>query len=381
MQKTVCQILPALDSGGVERGTLEIANALKKENMPTLVVSNGGKLVRELEEMGVKHVRLPVHSKNPFVMMITALRLRALLKKENVGVVHVRSRAPAWTTKMAVAGLPISFLATYHGTYGIKPAFLKKPYNKVMLSGDLVIAVSKHIVRHLKENYKIADDKIRLVFRGADTQLFRCENVSEQQKNDLIKQWGVDTSKKILMLPGRLTRIKGHSLVMDALLKMKHINDVQCLFVGGDQGKTDYTDELKNEIKAKNLTGKVILTGPCSQMPVAYALADIVISATTKPESFGRTVPEAQLMEALVVGANHGGAAETIEHLKTGVHFNPSDCADLAEKLDFLIEMPEEKQKMMRKQALEFVRKTFTIELLCAQTLAIYKELLEKNNA
>ena len=376
--KTVCQILPALDSGGVERGTLEIAAALKKAGMPALVVSNGGKLVAELEKMGVRHVRLPVHSKNPLVMLITAFRLRRLLKKENVGVVHVRSRAPAWTAKLAVAGLPIAFLATYHGTYGIKPAFLKKPYNRVMLSGDLVIAVSKHIVAHLKENYNVPDEKIRLVFRGADTDLFDPAKVTEEAKEALAKQWGVDKTKKILMLPGRLTRIKGHALVVDALLQMRHKDDVQCLFVGGDQGKTQYTDELKQLIADKGLTGKVLLTGPCSDMPTAYALADIVVSATTKPESFGRTIPEAQLMGALVAGANHGGAAETIEHMKTGVHFKPSDAADLAEKLDILLDMDDDEKTAMKKRAADFVRKTFTIELLCAQTLDIYKELLEK---
>ena len=152
--KSVCQILPALDSGGVERGTLEIANALQQAQIPNIVVSSGGKLVEELQKAGVKHITLPVHSKNPFVMLLTALKLRKVLKRENVGVVHVRSRAPAWTAKLAVKPLKnVAYLATYHGTYGIKPAWLKKPYNRIMLSGDLVIAVSKHIANHITENY------------------------------------------------------------------------------------------------------------------------------------------------------------------------------------------------------------------------------------
>lgn len=380
--RSVCQILPALDSGGVERGTLEIANALQKAGMPNLVVSSGGKLVAELEKAGVKHVTLPVHSKNPFVMFLTALKLRKVFKDENVGVVHVRSRAPAWTAKIALKPFKnIAFLATYHGTYGIKPAWIKKPYNRVMLSGDLVIAVSKHIANHIKENYGVPDEKIRLVCRGAETDLFDPAKVSEAERRALAEKWGIDASKTILMLPGRLTRIKGHHLVMDALAQMRHKDDVQCLFVGGDQGKTEYTDELKAEIEKRGLTGKVLLTGGCSQMPAAYMLADIVISATTKPEAFGRTIPEAQLMGALVVGANYGGAAETIEHNVTGMHFKPSDAADLAEKLDAMIDLPDAEKQKMREAAAAFVRKNFTIQLLCDKTLGIYQELLTKYEA
>ena len=382
MTKSVCQILPALDSGGVERGTLEIAAALQQARMPNLVVSSGGKLVAELEKIGVKHVALPVHSKNPFVMFFTALKLRKLFKAENVGVVHVRSRAPAWTAKMALKPFKnIAFLATYHGTYGTKPVWLKKPYNRVMLSGDLVIAVSKHIANHIKENYGVPDEKIRLVCRGAETDLFSPDKVSEEEKTALAEKWGVDKTKKIIMLPGRLTRIKGHRLVMDALALMRHREDVQVLFVGGDQGKTDYTNELKADIEKRGWQNKVLLTGGCARMPAAYALADIVVSATTKPEAFGRTVPEAQLMGALVAGANHGGAAETIENGVTGVHFIPSDAADLAKKLDFLLDMPENDKQKMRAAAAAFVRENFTIRLLCDKTIDIYKELLEKYEA
>ena len=380
--KSVCQILPALDSGGVERGTLEIANSLQQAQIPNIVVSSGGKLVEELQKAGVKHITLPVHSKNPFVMLLTALKLRKVLKRENVGVVHVRSRAPAWTAKLAVKPLKnVAYLATYHGTYGIKPAWLKKPYNRIMLSGDLVIAVSKHIANHITENYAIAQDKIRLVCRGAETDLFDPAKVSEVDKKALAEKWGVDTGKTVLMLPGRLTRIKGHHLVMDALAQMKQKDKVQCLFVGSDQGKTDYTDELKSEIEKRGLQGKVLLTGGCSQMPVAYALADVVICATTKPEAFGRTIPEAQLMGTLVVGANYGGAAETIENGVTGIHFKPSDAADLAEKLDMLIVMPEDEKQKMRQAAADFVRKNFTIKLLCDKTIGIYQELLKKYEA
>ena len=374
--RTVCQILPALEGGGVERGTLEIAQALHDASMPSIVISNGGKLVANLDKMGVRHIKLPVHSKNPFLAIVTAVRLHYALKKNKVGLVHVRSRMPAWILKMAMLGLKdITMISTYHGTYGIKPAWIKKRYNSVMLSGEKVIAVSHHIRKHLLENYPIKDEKIVVIHRGADLDFFNPSTVSEDDIVQMANQWGVDRSRPIVLLAGRRTRIKGHKLVMDAIKKINR-PDVQCVFVGGDKGNVDYTQELEQYIADNGLAEQVKLIGDCTKMPVAYAVSDIMISATTKPESFGRTVSEAQLMGAVVVAANHGGASETVDDGVTGFHFKPNDADDLAAVLLKALDMTAEQKAVMTSRASDEVKTHFTTEQMCAKTLDLYRQIL-----
>ena len=374
--RTVCQVLPSLDSGGVERGTIEIARFLMAQKQKNMVISSGGRLEEDLKKLGVEHICLPVHSKNPFVMISTAYKLHKLFVAKNVGVVHVRSRAPAWTVKLALCGLRIPMLTTFHGTYGLKPAPFKRWYNQVMVSGDLVIAVSEHIARHITENYKIDSNKIRLIPRGADAKTFDVRLLDKKKVDALKKEWGVEKGKTVLLLPGRRTKIKGHVLVMEALKKMKH-KDVQCFFVGSDQGRTDYTNFLKDKIKELGLQKQVKLIDHCADMLTAYGAADITISATTKPEAFGRTVPEAQLVKCLVIAANHGGAAETIKHGKTGFHFKPNDSDDLARQLDALLSLPEKRKEFMRNVAQKEVLKKYTVEAMCKKTWAVYQELMK----
>ena len=374
--RTICQILPSLDSGGVERGTLEIARFLTTQGQKNMVISSGGRLEADLQALGVEHVCLPVHSKNPFVMIKTAYKLHKLFVEKNVCVAHVRSRAPAWTVKMALWGLKIPMLTTFHGTYGLKPAPFKRWYNQVMVSGALVIAVSEHIARHILENYKVNPDKIRLIPRGADAKTFDLRRLDKTKVEALKKEWGVEKGKPVLLLPGRRTKIKGHILVMEALKKMKH-KDIQCFCVGSDQGRTDYTNFLKEKIKELGLQKQVKLIDHCADMLTAYGASDIVISATTKPEAFGRTIPEAQLVKCLVIAANHGGAAETIQHGRTGFHFKPNDSDDLARQLDALLDLPDKRKEFMRNVAQKDVLKKYTVETMCKKTWAVYKELMK----
>ena len=373
--KVVCQVLPTLDSGGVERGTLEIARFLKGQNQKNIVISAGGRLEEDLKQAGVEHIRLPVHSKNPLVMLKTAYTLHKLFVKKKVGVVHVRSRAPAWTVRLALCGLHIPMLTTFHGTYGLKPAPFKRWYNQSMVSGALVIAVSEHIKKHILNNYKINPDKIRLIPRGADAKAFNTRLLDKKKMDAMKKEWGVQPGKTILLMPGRRTKIKGHLLIMEALKKMRHKN-VQCFFVGSDQGRTEYTQLLKDKIQQLGLKRQVKLIDHCADMLTAYGVADVVISATTKPEAFGRTIPEAQLLKCLVIAANHGGAAETIKHGKTGFHFKPNDPDDLACQLDALLDLPAKQQDRMREQAQKDVLNKYTVESMCKKTWAVYKELM-----
>ncbi len=372
----IMQILPALQSGGVERGTIEIARALKNADWPNLVVSNGGPMAYELKRMGVEHIQLPVHSKNPFKILKNALKLRQIIKEKNVKIVHARSRAPAWVAKLALKKCPgVKFLTTFHGVYNMKPKWLKKPYNKVMASGDLVISISNFVTRHILDNYHIASSRIRLIYRGADVEKFDPLKVKPERIIELAEKWQVPVDKPVLMLPGRLTRWKGHLVVLEALSKMKN-KAVTCLFVGSDQGRDDYHQELKTKIEKLGLETNVLIREHCSDMPVAYMLADIVISASTDPEAFGRVIPEAQAMGRLVVGTDHGGATETIQDGITGFLVKPGDADALAKTLDMMLDMSLGDRKKMSVAAMESVRSYFSVSKMCEKTLKVYEELV-----
>ena len=187
MKKCVIQVLPALNQGGVERGTIEIAEALQKAGIPNLVISSGGKMVSELEDLGVEHITMPVQSKNPIRMWLNSLKLAKIFKEKNAAVVHVRSRAPAWSVKWASHKSGIPYIATFHGRYGTHPKIFKKPYNRVMTQGETVIAVSAFIQKHLMGEYGIPDQKIRLIPRGADTDKFDPDKISAAQKKKFLK--------------------------------------------------------------------------------------------------------------------------------------------------------------------------------------------------
>ena len=264
----VLQVLPAMQGGGVERGTVEIAAAMQKENIENAVVSAGGRLVPELEKMGVPHINLAVGSKNPLKWWKNIRSLRKIIQDEKITIVHVRSRIPAWIAHFALKKCPnVKMLTTFHGKYGTKPAWFKIPYNKIMVSGDLVISISKFISQHIKETYQVPDEKIRLIYRGADVNKFDPVLVSPLQIEELTNEWQLPTDKPVILMLGRLSRMKGHLVVLDALRQMEHKN-VTCVFVGSDHGKSDFREELKQKINALDGQTTVLLLEHCNQMPI-----------------------------------------------------------------------------------------------------------------
>lgn len=370
------QVIPSLIMGGVERGTVEIAAALQKAGIRNLVVSAGGRMVADLERLGVEHITLPVASKNPFVIWRNVYRLASLVREKGVTLMHVRSRAPAWSVLGASRKTGVPFLATYHGVYGTHPAFLKKPYNAVMTKGVKVIAVSDFVKRHLLQEYGVPESRIVRIYRGADTSVFSPERVTPERAKTVRAAYGIAPETPVLTLVGRLTRLKGHTLLLDAFLKMKHQN-LACLFVGSDQGRTEYTQELQRRIAQlpKGFSVQIVQTSP--NMPETYAISDIVVNPSLVPEAFGRVVPEAQAMGRLVVGAAHGGACETIQDGKTGFLFTPGDADSLAAKLDAALDLPCSERNKICSAALESVRANFSIRRMCEETLALYRDIQE----
>ena len=374
----ILQILPRLETGGVERGTTEIAAALTKAGWHSVVVSGGGRLVHKLERGGTEHITLPVYSKNPIVMRKNADRLAKIIKEKNVDIVHARSRAPAWSAKWACEKTGVPFLTTFHGAYNMGPFKIKKKYNKVMTAGVLTIAVSDFIKQHILDNYEgVEADKIRVIHRGADIERFNVSKISQERLIALSKKWRLPEDLPVIMLPGRLTRWKGQLLMLEALALMKHKN-VRCLFVGSDQGRKRYRRELERKTKKLGLASIVQFVDHCNEMDVAYMLSDIVVSASTDPEAFGRVIPEAQAMGRLVIGPDHGGATETIKDGETGFLFKHGDAKDLAEKLDAALDMSAADKQTMTQKAVQSVRTDFSKDAMCAKTLDLYREIIQK---
>ncbi|PKU22752.1 glycosyltransferase family 4 protein [Telmatospirillum siberiense] len=375
-RKVVLQVLPSLVTGGVERGTIDVAGALVEAGWTSLVASNGGHMVRELDRLGAKHIQLPLHSKNPLVMRANIGRLEAVIRHYGVDVVHARSRAPAWSAFYAAKKTGAHFLTTFHGTYNLGMLGLKNAYNAVMTRGERVIAISHFIADHMQSVYHADPNKIRVVHRGVDLSRFDPARVSQERIIQLAQRWRLPDGYPVIMLPGRLTRWKGQTVLIEALAMLGR-RDVRCLLVGSDQGRDAYTDELKSLVERRGLTDVVHIVGDCNDMPAAYMLTDVVVSASTDPEAFGRVIVEGQAMGRPVVATNNGAARENVLDGQTGTLVPPGNPAALAQALDAALAIGPDERESRAEVAIRFVRENFTRELMCARTLGVYDEVID----
>jgi glycosyltransferase involved in cell wall biosynthesis len=371
----ILQILPSLNSGGVERGTLEIAKAIQEKGWKAVVASRGGRMVEELESYGAIHIPLPLHSKNPFIIMKNIKKIEDLIKQYQVQLIHVRSRAPAWSAYFAAKNLSIPFVTTFHGTYNQGWFGLKKIYNHIMTRGHKVIAISDFIARHITQDYACDPQKVVVIQRGVDLEKFNPQLIDQERCDSLRTEWAIPPHKKIILLPGRLTRWKGHQIVIDALVLMKH-QDIICLFVGDDQGRVTYRQELEKSIIDHALEDCVKIVGNHSDMPVIYALADIVVSASTDPEAFGRVIVEAQAMGKPVIVTKNGAGPDLIIEGVTGTSIEPSNPHQLAQTLSQWLSRTSDQIEHSAQIAQDFVSEHFTTRLLCSKTLDLYQSLL-----
>ncbi|MEE8189145.1 MAG: glycosyltransferase family 4 protein [Kiloniellales bacterium] len=370
----VLQVVPGLETGGAERGAVDIAVALAKAGGTSLVASQGGALEVELRRTGITHIKLPLASKNPVVMYLNVGRLARIIRDNKVDIVHARSRAPAWSAAAAARRTGCHFVTTFHGTYTISGG-IKRRYNAIMTKGERVIANSDFTARHIRENYKADPDRIRTIRRGVDLDLFDPEKVSAERVIQLANRWRLPDGVPVIMLPGRLTRWKGHSLLISAL---KHLEDMnlRCLLVGSDQGRRAYRAELERLIARQGLSSKVFLTGHCDDMPAAYMLADVVVSASIEPEAFGRIVSEAQVMGCPAVVSDHGGVREQVREGRTAFFFAPGDAGALAQALRKPLGLDAKERESLAAEAQAHTRANFSKAEMCAGTLALYREIL-----
>jgi glycosyltransferase involved in cell wall biosynthesis len=370
----VLQVLPALVTGGAERGAADIAIAVAAAGWTSLVASAGGPMVRELERAGVTHLTLPLDSKNPFVLRANIDRLGQAIQRQGVDIVHARSRAPAGSALYAARRAGVRFVTTFHGTYNFgNPA--KRWYNSVMARGDRVIAASQFIVDHVVRNYHVSPAVMRHIPRGIDLDRFDPAKVSGPRLAKLAREWRLPDGVPVVMLPGRLTRWKGQSVLIDAIA-LRGKRDLRCLLVGSDQGRGAYRRELEQRIAAHGLEEVVHLIDECADMPAAFKLADLVVSASTDPEAFGRVAVEAQAMGRPVVATRHGGSLETVLDGETGWLIEPGNARQLAQAIDAALAMDPAERQAIAARGIAFVREHFGKDLMCARTLALYRELL-----
>lgn len=375
IKPVVLQVLPELNQGGVELGTIEIATELQKQGIKNFVASAGGRMAYNLERIKVKHFTLPLKTKNPIKLWLNYRRLVKIIKENGVNIVHARSRAPAWSAYWAAKKTGAKYLTTFHGTYGLGPKGIKKVYNKVMTYGDLVIAISNHIKQHILKHYKCDENKIRLIHRCVNMENFDVNNISAERMIKLMEEHHLPEDKPIILLIGRLTRWKGQKLLIEALEKIKE-KDFFCVFVGDDQGRTYYTEELKEAIAKKGMEGRFAFIRHISDVPALMMVSDVVVSASTDPEAFGRIAAEGEAMGRIVVASNIGGSLENLVDGKTGKHFVSGDASSLAEALTWALELSTEEREEIGKAAIDYVKNNFTKQIMCEKTIAVYNELV-----
>lgn len=373
-QLVVLQVLPELNSGGVERGTIEIAKAGKGFGHEMLVASSGGCLAGQLETINAKHIKLPLASKNPFVILANIRRIRNIISKYNVDIVHARSRAPAWSAYFATKRSKCHFVTTFHGAYSIGNP-IKRFYNSIMTKGEVVIAISEFIKNHITDKYIINEDKIRVIPRGVDLAQFTLEKVQKFRMINMADKYRIELDVPVILMPGRFTRWKGQSFLIDALSLIKSEKFV-CILAGYDKKHENYYKELEKKVKEKGLFQKVRMIGEIKDMPALYSLSDIVISASTRPEAFGRITIEGQAMEKMVIATNHGGSCESVINGETGWLVAPGDTEEMAEVLRNLLNINTEKRLSITAKARKNIENNFSLDNMVKKTFAVYNEVL-----
>ena len=374
----ILQIVPRLDAGGAERTTIDVAGALVREGWRALVVCAGGRMVGELEAAGGEWIAMEAASKSPLTILSNAIRIKRIIARENVKLVHARSRAPAWSALIAARMAGVPFIATYHGIYNASGA-LKRWYNSVMVRGAAAIANSEWTARHIAAEYGDLAKRVVVIPRGVDTHVFDPAGIAPDRVIALRQTWKVRDGDIVVLLPGRLTRWKGQLVLIAALAQMKEAGTlarIHAVLAGDAQGRDTYETEVGHAIAAAGLQDRVVVAGHVQDMAGGYAAADIVVSASVEPEAFGRVPAEAGAMGKPVIATDHGGARETVLPGESGVLTPPGDARALATALERMIALGDDGRRRMGAAGRSHILGRYTSERMCSATLTLYREVL-----
>ena len=378
----ILQVIPRLGYGGAETGCYDLAHYLSENNCVSFIVTSGGELIKYVNKKKVRLIRLPVHSKNPILMLFNSLALIAIILFFNISIVHARSRAPAWSCLLATKITRRKFVTTFHGTYNFNNS-LKKYYNSVMLKSNLIVAGSNFIFSHINENYSNylnLNKKFLVIFRGINTEYFNPNKILGSDEKKLLSQWKIVKDKPLILLPGRLASWKGQEMFIEALyLTNKEMpkKNFTAVILGSDQGRKVYKKKLIRLVEQYRLQNHIRFIDKCELMPLAYKVSDIVVSSSIEPEAFGRVAVEAQAMEKPIIASNIGGSTETIVDDKTGFLFESGKSEALSKKLIHVLNLDESTLKFIGIEGRKNVVKKFNVEKMCFSTYSEYKKIIK----
>ena len=377
----ILQVIPRLGYGGAETGCYDLAHYLSENNCQSFIVTSGGELIKYIDKKKVKLIRLPVHSKNPILIILNSIILIFIILFYNISLVHARSRAPAWSCLFATKITRKKFVTTFHGTYNFKNK-IKKFYNSVMLRSNLIIAGSNFIFSHINTKYKEylnIKKKFLVIFRGINIDYFDPSTTLEVDENQLLLEWKIKRDKKIILMPGRLTTWKGQELFIEALnLVNKELGyeAFYAVILGNDQGRDVYKKKIKRLAEQYRLSNQLKFIQHCKNMPLAYSVADIIVSASIEPEAFGRVAVEAQSMKKPIIASDIGGSNETIVNNKTGFLFESGNSKSLSKKLIEVLNLDKSTLNFMGIEGRKNIISKFNVEKMCFSTYSEYKKLL-----
>ena len=378
----ILQVIPKLGYGGAETGCYDLAHYLAEKDCGSYIATSGGELLKFVKRTRVGVIKLPVQSKNPILIFLNIIFLSIFIILKKINIVHARSRAPAWSCYFACMITRRIFVTTFHGTYNFNSK-LKKFYNSIMLRSKLTIAGSNFIFGHINENYNEylkKEKKLRVIFRGINIDYFNQKNISILKQEKLKREWELHLNKFTILMPGRLTPWKGQEKFIEALnilIEDYNVTNFQAIILGSDQGRKVYSKKLHSLAERYSLTKKIKFINHCREMPLAYSLSDVVVSASIEPEAFGRVAVESQAMGKPIIASNIGGSKETILNKKSGFLYKYDDPRELAKNLNTVIQLSQEELKLMGNEGRKNISKKFDVEVMCDSNLREYKKLLK----
>ncbi len=380
----VLQVIPKLGYGGAETGCYDLAHYLAEKDCKSYIITSGGPLLKFVRKNKVKVLRLPVHSKNPILILVNVILISLIILILNIDIVHARSRAPAWSCLLSCKITRRKFVTTFHGTYNFSNK-LKKFYNSVMIRSDLIIAGSNFIFDHINENYSnLLNNKKKLlvIFRGINTEYYSNSNITDDKIKEFSTKFNISSENFKILLPGRLTRWKGQEMFIEALNLLRKeygIENFQAVILGSHQGRKVYYKKLLSMVERYQLNKKIIFLTHFKEIPIIYYLSDLVVSSSIEPEAFGRVSVEAQSMQKPILASDLGGSKETIMDGKSGFLFKNNNIKSLAENLHKLMVMDKSELQSIGNEGRKNVLKKFDVEKMCYSTFIEYQKLFKKN--
>lgn len=376
----ITQIIPKLHAGGAEIGCIAIAKALIDQGHQASIITSGGQYIQSCQDHGILIHILPVNSKNPANILANAKAIKTFAKVNKTDLFHVRSRAPAWSIKLAAQQQGLPWLSTYHGAYR-QTNQLKYYYNRIMTQGHATIAPSNFMQQHILEHYPEIADKLHTIPRGINLQDF----TQKQSNNDTAHfraQHRLHKEAPLILLPGRLSALKGHHVALQAIQIIAPLlrqQQAQCLFLG-DQSKTNYVQQLKQTSQKQKIDDLIAFLPHSNNMAQAFQAAQITLNCSTQAESFGRTIVEAQASESLIIASKHGGALDNIIHKKTGLLFKPGQAQDLAQQIKYALTLKDDERRKIINNAKQHALENACDRKMVQKTLALYRSLLNTNS-